>query len=123
MLTSRRCVCFTTLRTTWEVMRYLPSVVHFLASRGVHVEERALEGEFHRLPVRAIPDSLYLPLVPVAERLIGRRDPDDVDILALTLRLRVPLWTNDRDLEGIEGIETVTTAQLLATLEQEPRSR
>lgn len=36
---------------------------------------------------------------------------------ALILRLGAPMWTNDRDFEGIEGIETVTTAELLALLD------
>jgi predicted nucleic acid-binding protein len=50
-----------------------------------------------------------------ARRLIEWRDPDDVEILALTLQLKVPLWSNDNDFEGC-GIERLTTAELLRTL-------
>ena len=44
--------------------------------------------------------------------IVEQRDPDDVEVLALTLRLGVPLWSNDRDFEGT-SVELFTTAQLL----------
>jgi len=47
--------------------------------------------------------------------LIGQRDPDDVEILALTLHLGIPLWSNDSEFEGT-GIEWYTTAELLRRL-------
>jgi len=47
--------------------------------------------------------------------LIGERDPDDVDLLALALKLDIPIWTNDRDFEKT-GVATYTTAQLLSLL-------
>ncbi len=53
----------------------------------------------------------------MAQSLIGERDPDDVDTLALSLALETPLWTNDRDFEGT-GVTTFTTAALLALLER-----
>src|SRR5437763_216892 len=43
---------------------------------------------------------------------IGRRDPDDIDVLALALRLQAPLWSNDRDFERT-GVEQMTTPDLL----------
>ena len=47
-----------------------------------------------------------------ATRRIGSRDRDDVDVFALALRLRVPLWSNDRDFGGT-GVEQMTTTDVL----------
>lgn len=57
----------------------------------------------------------YPSAIPEARKLIGRRDPDDVDILALTLHLELPLWSNDNDFEGT-GVDWYTTAELLKKL-------
>jgi predicted nucleic acid-binding protein len=51
-----------------------------------------------------------------ARTLIGRRDPDDIDTLALTLHMHLPLWSNDSDFENAAGIEWYTTAELLQRL-------
>jgi len=48
-----------------------------------------------------------------ARKQIADRDPGDVDVLALALRLDVPVWSNDRDFEGT-GVERMTTAELLS---------
>jgi predicted nucleic acid-binding protein len=48
-------------------------------------------------------------------RRIGERDPDDVDLLALALSLRVPVWSNDNDFESARAA-WFTTAELLARL-------
>jgi predicted nucleic acid-binding protein len=50
-----------------------------------------------------------------ARKLIGGRDPDDIGILALTLFMKIPLWSNDNDFEGC-GIERLTTAEILSKL-------
>ncbi len=50
-----------------------------------------------------------------ARRRIGKRDPDDVELLALALHFQVPLRTNDNDFEGC-GVEWFTTAELLKRL-------
>lgn len=53
--------------------------------------------------------------MPEAERRIAQRDPNDVDVLALALHLRLPVWTNDNDFENT-GVEWHTTAELLKLL-------
>jgi predicted nucleic acid-binding protein len=53
--------------------------------------------------------------VPAARRRIAKRDPDDVEVLALVLHLGLPLCSNDNDLEDA-GIEWYTTAELLKNL-------
>jgi predicted nucleic acid-binding protein len=116
LLTSPRLVFLTTIRTTWEVERYLPTLASELSARAVVVDHVQLRERFHSLPLVALPESFYSALLPEARRLIERRDPTDADILALTLRVSVPLWTNDHHFDGIAEIRTVTTAELLALL-------
>jgi predicted nucleic acid-binding protein len=57
-----------------------------------------------------------------ATKLLRRGDPKDVDVLALTLSLKYPLWSNDRNFEGT-GIERFTTAQLLKLLFEQEAER
>jgi predicted nucleic acid-binding protein len=67
------------------------------------------------LPVSVVEQSVYASSLPRARKLIAQRDPDDVDILALTLHAGLPLWSNDNDFEET-GIEWYTTAELLRNL-------
>ena len=67
------------------------------------------------LPVTVVDSSVYARSVSEARRRIGRRDPDDIDILALALHFGLPIWSNDNDFE-IAGVEWYTTADLLARL-------
>jgi predicted nucleic acid-binding protein len=71
---------------------------------------------FLTLPLIVQSESFYRAHLPRARSLIERRDPSDVDLLALALRAAVPVWTNDRDFDGIPDIEVVSTAELLAIL-------
>ncbi len=67
------------------------------------------------LPVTVVEQAVYSPALPQARKLIGKRDPDAVDVLALALHLKLPLWSNDNDVEDA-GIEWYTTAELLRKL-------
>jgi predicted nucleic acid-binding protein len=67
------------------------------------------------LPVTIVEEAVYASARPRAHKLIGQRDPDDVDVLALVLHLGLPLWSNDNDFEET-GIEWYTTAELLQKL-------
>lgn len=67
------------------------------------------------LPVTVVSRDDYAAAIPKAEARIGQRDPDDVDVLALALHLRLPVWSNDNDFEGT-GVEWSTTAELLKAL-------
>ena len=42
-------------------------------------------------------------------------DPDDVELLAMALHLQVPIWSNDRDFEGL-NVDSFTTEGLLRHL-------
>ncbi len=67
------------------------------------------------LPVTVVERRVYAGRLPEAAKRIGKRDPDDVPILALALSLRVPVWSNDKDFEDA-GVEWYTTASLLRHL-------
>ena len=69
------------------------------------------------LPVTVIDHGTYLPSIKAAEHRIGRRDPDDVETLALALHSGLPVWSNDSDFDGV-GVVWHTTAELLAVLER-----
>jgi predicted nucleic acid-binding protein len=67
------------------------------------------------LPVIVVERQKYEHCIPEAKRRIGRRDPDDVEILALALHAGAPGWSNDNDFEQT-NVEWFTTAELLARL-------
>lgn len=67
------------------------------------------------LPVTVVEETIYFSSLPQARKLIAKRDPDDVDVLALALHMSLPLWSNDNDFEET-GIEWYTTAELLQKL-------
>lgn len=66
-------------------------------------------------PVTVVEEAIYSSSLPQARKLIAKRDPDDVDVLALALHMNLPLWSNDNDFEET-GIEWYTTAELLQKL-------
>ena len=47
---------------------------------------------------------------------MGRRDRDDVELLAMAIHLKLPVWSNDNDFEDT-GTAWYTTASLLAALD------
>lgn len=67
------------------------------------------------LPISVVERKTYERSISEARRLIERRDPDDIDVLALALHLKLPLWSNDNDFTGT-GIEWFTTAEVLKIL-------
>jgi predicted nucleic acid-binding protein len=68
------------------------------------------------LPVVTVPRSMYASSLAEARKRIGRRDADDVDLLALAIERKLILWSNDNDFENT-GVNWHTTASLLAALE------
>ena len=67
------------------------------------------------LPVTVVDPSECRSHLAEAARRIRRRDPKDVDVLALALHLALPVWSNDNDFE-VGGVEWHTTAELLKML-------
>jgi predicted nucleic acid-binding protein len=93
-----------------EVFEYLPS----LAQRKRLALDTLLLA-CAALPVTVVEKSEYEGKLSTARRRIGKRDPDDVDVLALALQLNVAVWSNDNDFEDT-GVEWHTTAELLTML-------
>jgi predicted nucleic acid-binding protein len=79
------------------------------------IPEETLMLAVASLPVSIVAREVYERSIARAHKRIGWRDPDDVELLALTLHFKVPLWSNDNDFEGC-GVERYTTAQLLKRL-------
>lgn len=67
------------------------------------------------LPVTTIPRIVYANSLAEARKRIGKRDPDDVELLAFAIELNLPVWSNDNDFEDA-GVTWYTTATLLNLL-------
>ena len=102
----------TTAHAVREVTHYLPTLAH-----KADVPLEVALGALRLLPITSYRCSFYGAMTAQARELIGRRDPDDVDLLALALELKSPIWTNDRDFRGL-GIEVYATAQLAAMCDE-----
>lgn len=100
-----------------EVRKHLPRL-----ARKLGMAPALLDYTLDLLPLRSYPARAYRSLVAEARRRIEARDPDDVDVLALALRLDVPIWSNDRDFEDT-GVTQMTTAELLAAFFGSGRAR
>ena len=105
---SARIAFFASQHTLFEVEKYLSYVAQRLERA-----EMDLFREFELLPIIAIQPREYDSHVPRATELIAPRDPKDVHVLALALRLRLPIWSDDRDFEGLADVTVYKTADLL----------
>ena len=102
----------TTAATLGEVQEYL---AHLARKKRLALDTVLLAAA--SLPVTVVQRPAYAAKVAEATRRLGRRDPDDVELLALALSADVPVWSNDNDFEEAE-VEWYTTAQLLKRLER-----
>ena len=100
----------TTEATFAEVREYA-----LLLGRKKKLTPDALLLAVAALPVSIVSPEVYEGAMAEARSLIEWRDPEDVEILALTLQLKIPLWSNDTDFEDC-GIERLTTAEILRRL-------
>lgn len=103
----------TTRFTINEILPYLPRL-----AKKISVPEALLRLELDLLPLTIYEKDSYQGQITEATKRIGDRDPKDVDVLALTLTLGCPLWSNDHDFEGT-GVVLFTTASLLKHLQPE----
>lgn len=93
-----------------EVHEYLPE---FAERYGFDVD--LLHEAVDLLPVEIYSEPEYISHVAAATRYLGKRDPDDVHLAALALKLDLPVWSNDKDLTELP-LQVFTTAQLLKLL-------
>ena len=101
---------FTAEATLAEVQEYALSLAK---KRGLSLD--ALLLAMATLPISVVERGVYASAFPRARKLIAQRDPDDVDILARAIHMKLPLWSNDNDFEEAD-IEWYTTAELLQRL-------
>jgi len=97
--------------TLEEVRGFIPEL-----ARELGEDPERLRLVLALLPLEPYPQQFYEDHLEEAKRRIAHRDPDDVDVLALTLKLRCPLWSNDKDFDEAR-VTRYTTAQLLRRLD------
>jgi predicted nucleic acid-binding protein len=98
----------TTEYTINEVHKYIP----YIAEKS-GIENKFIAYALSLLPIQPDPIEFYKDTIGKAERLIDRIDKKDVDILALVLKLRAPLWSEDRDFERVEEITLLKTKDII----------
>ena len=96
-----------------EVAEYLP----YMASK-YELPIELVEMQWKLLPLRIHPVDDYHSRLPQAIADLKDRDPEDAHALALARSLTLPLWSNDRDLRGLD-VECYPTARLLRLLAEE----
>ena len=102
---------YSTQFTLFEVAKYLPDLAEKL-----QCSEQEMFAAYEALPVVACQPFEYGAQVTRAADLIGERDERDVPLLALALARGYPIWSDDRDFEGIAEIRLFKTAGLVAQL-------
>ncbi|MEA2328818.1 MAG: hypothetical protein QOE68_3777 [Thermoanaerobaculia bacterium] len=103
-------VVVTTQDNVAEVMEYLPE----FAAKYELSEESLLEV-LDLLAIQVFGKRQHSTHIFEARSLIGERDPDDVPLAALALKLGIPIWSNDRDFDDFPtGV--YSTAKLIKVL-------
>ncbi len=100
----------TTASTLAEVQEYLSQLAR---KKGLTLDTVLLAAA--TLPVNVVERSAYAGKIAAATKRLGRRDPDDIELLALALHAGIPVWSNDKDFEDA-GVDWFTTAELLKEL-------
>ena len=93
-----------------EVRDYIPMI-----AEQYDMLPEALDAQLRLLAVRECERSEFASKLEAAKRSIAKRDPHDVDLLALALAFAIPVWSNDSDFKDA-GVEWYTTARLLRRL-------
>ncbi len=101
---------YTTIFNFREVEKYIP----ILASKR-HIPLDDLYMALSSLSVSVCDIEFYKDKINKAKSMVGDRDLDDIHLLALSLRLSCPVWSNDRDFEKLV-IKVYTTLDLLRKL-------
>ncbi len=102
---------------TDEVAEYLP---HMASNYELPVE--LVEMQWKLLALRIHPVDDYRRRLRKAITDLKGRDPEDAHALALARSLALPIWSNDRDLSGMD-VECDTTARLLRLLSEQKDSQ
>jgi len=84
----------TTEFTIGEVEKYFPRL-----EKKIGVSQKAIKSALEKLPLRVYGAGFYEDQAKEAETMIGDIDEKDVDVLALALRLKTYVWSQDKDFE------------------------
>ncbi len=106
---------FTTEHTVHEVIEYIPKLAQKPRLKAAGIVEADLYFALVVAPLEIYGRHFYMEKLEEARRRIWERDPEDVDLLALALKLNAPVWSNDSDYK-VAGVEWYTTARLLKRL-------
>lgn len=98
---------YTTLFNFKEVEKYIPILV---SKRSLPLDDLYLA--LSTLPISVCDVDFYKDTLKNAESLIGDRDPDDIHLLGLALKLSCPIWSNDKDFDDV-GIKVYSTLALI----------
>ena len=93
-----------------EVEEYLPEF-----AKRYSLEIEFLLETLELFPVDRYSESDYITHLNAARRYVAHRDPDDVPLAALALKLDIPIWSNDNDYEDVP-LDVYPTAKLLKIL-------
>jgi predicted nucleic acid-binding protein len=105
----------TTEHTVREVLTYIPELAQKPRLKDAGVTEADLYFALVTAPLTIYHRDFYREKLEEARRRIEERDPEDVDLLALALKLAAPVWSNDQDYREA-GVEWWTTVRLLKRL-------
>lgn len=86
-----------------KVEKYMPTLAY---RRSLPLGDLYLA--LSTLPISVYDVDFYKDTLKKAEKLIGERDPDDIHLLGLALKLSCPIWSNDRDFDDV-GITIYST--------------
>ena len=98
---------YTTLFNFKEVEKYIPILA---SKRSLPLDDLYLA--LSTLPISVCDVEFYKETLKKATSLIGDRDPDDIHLLGLALKLSCPIWSNDRDFDDV-GIKIYSTLALI----------
>ncbi len=98
---------YTTIFNFKEVEKYIPVLA---SKRSLPLDDLYLA--LSTLPISVCDIEFYKDTLKKAESLIGDRDPNDIHLFGLALKLSCPIWSNDRDFDDV-GIKIYSTFALI----------
>lgn len=82
--------------TLKEVEKYIPEI-----SEKSAVSEEEIKTAISLFPLQVLSEDYYRDYLIEAKKLIREIDPEDADILALYLKEKTFLWSEDKDFEKV----------------------
>lgn len=103
------------ITTEGKVEEARRALAYIALKRGLDLD--SLLEVVDALPVERHGESSYRSKWAHAHKRLAKRDPTDVDLLALALTEKCPVWSQDKDFED-GGVDLYTTERLLKMLDE-----